>query len=135
GRVIQLTTLKKQDENARKWLYTVWRDDRRSIKSIFYKDITPTTLPTPLAPNVRNIQISQLSIVQVKLQNEPAKNSTSLFTIEILGKENHEGGIGSRPLSSTQRAEIAKEAETLGPLNAYERNIRKADEDLLKAGN
>ncbi|CAF4611913.1 unnamed protein product, partial [Didymodactylos carnosus] len=64
-----------------------------------------------------------------------AKNSTSLFAIEILGQENHEGGIASRPLSGTQRAEIAKEAETVGPLNAYERNIRKADEDLLKAGN
>ncbi|CAF4481171.1 unnamed protein product, partial [Didymodactylos carnosus] len=71
-------------------------------------------------------------VVQVKLQNEPPKNSTSLFAIEILGKENHEGGIASRPLSGTQRAEIAKGAETLGPLNAYERNIHKADENLLK---
>ncbi|CAF0840626.1 unnamed protein product [Didymodactylos carnosus] len=55
GRVIQLTTLKKQDENARKWLYTVWRVDRRSIRSVFYEDITSKTLPTPLAHNVRNI--------------------------------------------------------------------------------
>ncbi|CAF0840608.1 unnamed protein product [Didymodactylos carnosus] len=50
-------------------------------------------------------------------------------------KENHEAGIARRPLSGTKRAEIPKEAETLGPLNAYEQNIHKADEDLLKAGN
>ncbi|CAF4655767.1 unnamed protein product, partial [Didymodactylos carnosus] len=35
GRLLTGTTFKKNDEKSRKWLYTVWRNNRRDIRAKF----------------------------------------------------------------------------------------------------
>ncbi|CAF0991240.1 unnamed protein product [Didymodactylos carnosus] len=48
GRLAKNSKLIKKDASARKWLYTVWRQDRRSIRTTFFKDKIVTNLPAPL---------------------------------------------------------------------------------------
>lgn len=46
GQLAQLTDLKKKDcSKARKWLYSVWQEDRRGVKTKFYATKQTYDLP------------------------------------------------------------------------------------------
>ena len=88
------------------------------------------------------------------VEQEPKnRDSPAVFTVYILGHPDHSGkaGLSSRPItggarvamgrsisrcSSTEISPIvAQQVNRLGPLGAFERNMRLADENLLEQGN
>ena len=90
----------------------------------------------------------------IVVEKEPKnKESPSIFTVYIFGDVNHQSDIdsASRHLREPQRSVMgmflltfkpvyqrvfaAQQVNRLGPLAAYERNVRLADENLLQEGN
>lgn len=90
----------------------------------------------------------------IVVEKEPKnKESPSIFTVYIFGVVNHQSDIdsASRHLREPQRSVMgmflltfkpvsqrvfaAQHVNRLGPLAAYERNVRLADENLLQEGN
>ncbi|CAF4195577.1 unnamed protein product, partial [Adineta steineri] len=76
--------------------------------------------------------------VDINIVHEPKqKGGPTVFKVVVLGEKNH--GPKQKPFSRQITGEIreamAKEVKQIGSLAVYERNLRHANEDLLKEGN
>ncbi|CAF1314555.1 unnamed protein product [Adineta ricciae] len=76
--------------------------------------------------------------VDIDIASEPKqKGDPSVFKVVVVGEKNHDPKKQkvSRSVTGPLREAIAKEVKTIGALSVYERNLRHANEDLLREGN
>ncbi|CAF1436149.1 unnamed protein product [Didymodactylos carnosus] len=77
-------------------------------------------------------------IVEVEVEDEPKnKSSPCIFKVIALGDAKHdpEKETASHPLIGMAREAMAKAIHQVGALNVFERNMRFANDDLLREGN
>ncbi|CAF1403939.1 unnamed protein product [Adineta ricciae] len=149
GRLAEFAKLdNKATYDARQWLYTMWKGDQRKVRTTFLSIQVTDVLPDGSHESSDNItnKASQNSdkvelcpvTVDINIASEPKqKGDPSVFKVVIVGEKNHnpkQQKVG-RPITGPLREAIAKEVKTIGALGVYERNLRHANEELLKEGN
>ncbi|CAF4028148.1 unnamed protein product, partial [Adineta steineri] len=76
--------------------------------------------------------------IDIGIVHEPKqKGAPTLFKVVVIGEKNHDPKQKpfSRQITGEIREAMAKEIKKNGGLRVYERNLRHANEDLLKEGN
>ncbi|CAF1632264.1 unnamed protein product, partial [Didymodactylos carnosus] len=76
--------------------------------------------------------------IEIDVEHEVKnKGSPCVFKVVVIGDKKHDPKkeTTGRPLTGAAREAMPKEVNEHGPLAIYERNLRYANEDLLKEGN